>query len=296
MAGLTELAVGQSRFQERPWSPLVMLLLNCVMAKVILITGASTGLGESMAIYLAQRGYTVYGTSRQAGLSKAPFKMLTMDVVDPESIRHVVDQILQKEGRLDVLINNAGLGIAAPVELLSLTDVQRVFDTNILGVIRMVQVALPVMRQQRSGLIINISSIAAEAGLPYRGAYSASKAAVERLTEALRLELAPFGVQVCSVQPGGTRTDINKNRLRATLAEDNVYKATFDRTYELIDQSVSEGIEPNVFGPLIDTIINSSQVQRLYRVGKPLEKFSVLLKHILPTVVYERMIRKHYKM
>ncbi|RZL98081.1 MAG: SDR family oxidoreductase, partial [Pedobacter sp.] len=159
------------------------------MSKVVLITGASTGLGESIATYLARRGFIVYGTSRQAGLTNESIHMLAMDVIDPQSIQQVVDQILQQEGRLDVLINNAGLGIAGPVELLSLTDVERVFDTNVFGVIRMVQSALPIMRQQRSGLIINISSIAAEAGLPYRGAYSASKAAVERLTEALRLEL-----------------------------------------------------------------------------------------------------------
>lgn len=158
----------------------------------------------------------------------------------------------------------------------------------------MVQAVLSGMRQQRSGLIINISSIAA--GLPYRGACSASKAAVERLTEALRLELSLFGIQACSVQLGGTRTDINKNRLRASVAEDNVYKATFDRTHELIDQSVSDGIDAAVFGPLIESIINTSQVQRLNRVGKPLEKFSVLLKRVLPTALYERMIRNHYKM
>ncbi|RYZ87464.1 MAG: SDR family NAD(P)-dependent oxidoreductase, partial [Proteobacteria bacterium] len=90
--------------------------------------------------------------------------------------------------------------------------------------------------------------------------------------------------------------DINKNRLRATVGEESEYKATFERTYELIDQSVSEGIESSVFGPLIERIINSSQVDRLYRVGKPLEKLSVLLKQILPTIVYERMIRNHYKM
>lgn len=269
---------------------------HCIMAKVILITGASTGLGESIATYLAQRGHIVYGTSRQAGLSKQSVKMLAMDVTDPVSVQQAVDQIMQQEGRLDVLINNAGLGIAAPVELLSLTDVERVFDTNILGVIRTIQAALPSMRQQRSGLIVNISSIAAEAGLPYRGAYSASKAAVERLTEALRLELSPFGVQVCSVQPGGTRTDINKNRLKASIAADSIYKATFDRTYELIDQSVSDGIESSVFGPLLETIIQSPQVKRLYRVGKPLEKFSVILKRILPTTIYERMIRNHYEM
>ncbi|GAB4029600.1 SDR family oxidoreductase [Spirosoma gilvum] len=222
--------------------------------------------------------------------------MVTMDVVDPQSVQNTIDQIVQQEGRLDVLINNAGLGIAAPVESLSLPDVQQVFDTNVFGIIRLIQAVLPSMRQQKSGLIINISSIAAEAGLPYRGAYSASKAAVERLTEALRLELAPFGVQACSIQPGGTRTDINKNRLRVSLPEGSVYKKTFDRTYELIDESVSRGIDPAVFGPLIEKIINSSQVERLYRVGKPLEKFSVLLKQILPTTIYERMIRNHYEM
>lgn len=266
------------------------------MSKVILVTGASTGLGHSIATHLAQRGHVVYGTSRQADSPEQAFRMLTMDVTDNERVQFAVEQILQQEGRLDVLINNAGLGIAAPVELLPLDDVQRVFDTNVVGVIRMVQAVLPLMRQQRSGLIINISSIAAEAGLPYRGAYCATKAAVERLTEALRLELASFGIQACSVQPGGTRTDINKNRLRAFLPDDSDYKLTFDRTYELIDHSVSEGISPAVFGPLIETIINSAQVKRLYRVGKSIEKFSVLLKQILPTALYERMIRNHYKM
>ncbi|ARK12641.1 SDR family oxidoreductase [Fibrivirga algicola] len=266
------------------------------MSKVILVTGASTGLGESIAAYLSQRGHTVYGTSRQADTSGKPFTMLAMDVTSAESIQQGVDHIVQREGRLDVIINNAGLGIAAPVEELPLADVLRVFDTNVLGIIRTVQAVLPVMRRQRSGLIINISSIAAEAGLPYRGGYSASKAAVERLTEALRLELAPFGVQACSIQPGGTRTDINKNRLRVSLAADSVYRKTFERTYELIDESVSGGIDPAVFGPLIDSIIQSPSVKRLYRVGKPLEKLSVLLKLILPTATYERMIRKHYEM
>jgi NAD(P)-dependent dehydrogenase (short-subunit alcohol dehydrogenase family) len=265
------------------------------MSKVILITGASTGLGESIATYLVQQGYTVYGTSR-TDLSDKTFPMVAMDVTSSDSIQKAVDRIMQKEGRIDVLINNAGLGIAAPVEVLPLADVQRVFDTNVVGVIRTIQAVLPSMRQQKDGLIINISSIAAEAGLPYRGAYSASKAAVERLTEALRLELVSFGIRACSIQPGGTRTDINKNRLRISLPPNSVYKATFDRTYELIDQSVSEGIDPAVFGPLIDTIIKSSRVKRLYRVGKPLEKVSVLLKRLLPTAMYERMIRNHYEM
>ncbi|WP_460983097.1 SDR family oxidoreductase [Spirosoma fluminis] len=265
------------------------------MTKVVLITGASTGLGESIASYLVQRGYIVYGTSRTQ-LPDKSFRMLAMDVTSAESVKQAVGRILEQEGRIDVLINNAGLGIAAPIEELPLADIQHVLDTNVIGVIRTIQAVLPYMRQQKSGYIINISSIAAEAGLPYRGGYSASKAAVERLTEALRLELAPFGVLACSVQPGGTRTDINKNRLRVSLSTGSVYKETFDRTYELIDQSVSEGMDPGVFGPLIDKILNSSRVERVYRVGKPVEKLSVLLKRILPTSVYERMIRNHYKM
>jgi NAD(P)-dependent dehydrogenase (short-subunit alcohol dehydrogenase family) len=265
------------------------------MSKVILITGASTGLGHFVATYLAQQGYVVYGTSRVRASAKT-FPMLVMDVTSTESIGDAVGHILDREGRIDVLINNAGLGIAAPVEELPLADVQQVFDTNVMGVIRMVQAVLPSMRNQKSGLIINISSIAAEAGLPFRGAYSATKAAVERLTEALRVELAPFGIQTCSIQPGGTRTDINKNRLRVSLSSDSVYKETFDRTYELIDQSVNEGIAPTLFGPLVDAIIKAPQAERLYRVGKPIEKLSVLLKRVLPTSVYERMIRNHYKM
>jgi NAD(P)-dependent dehydrogenase (short-subunit alcohol dehydrogenase family) len=264
--------------------------------KIILITGASTGLGESIATYLMQRGYTVYGTSRQADSVNKSYHMLVMDVTNAESVQTAVKHVLDREGRIDVLINNAGLGIAGPVECLPLADVQRVFDTNVMGVIRTTQAVLPSMRERGSGLIINISSIAAEAGLPYRGAYSATKAAVERLTEALRLELAPFGIQACSIQPGGTRTDINTNRLRTLLSEANVYKKTFDRTYQLIDQSVSEGIDPHLFGPLVEGILESTSVKRLYRVGKPVEKFSVLLKRILPTTMYERMIRNHYEM
>lgn len=266
------------------------------MSKVILITGASSGLGDTMAAYLAKQGHIVYGTSRSIEQQPKPFKTLNMDVTSDESVHKAIDQILKEQGRIDVLVNNAGLAIAGPVESLPLDEVQRVFDTNVMGVLRTIQAVLPSMRSKRSGLIINISSIAAEAGLPFRGGYCASKAALDRLTEALRLEVASFGIQACYVQPGGTKTDINKNRLRVNLPLGNVYKETFDRTYTLIDESVSQGIDADVFGPLIEKIIQSPSVERLYRVGKPLEKFSVVLKSLLPTGFYERMIRNHYKM
>jgi NAD(P)-dependent dehydrogenase (short-subunit alcohol dehydrogenase family) len=263
------------------------------MSKVILITGASAGLGESMARFLATKGHTVFGTSRKPGQGSG-FRLLAMDVTDAASVAAAVAQIIDEAGRLDVLVNNAGLGIAGPVESVSIDDVQRVLDTNVTGLIRTVQAVLPIMRKQGSGTIINISSIGSEMGLPYRGVYSASKAAVDRLTEALRTELAPFGIQACIVQPGGVRTDINKNRLRVDLPADSVYRKSFEKTYELIDESVSGGLSPDLFGELVDRIIRTNHVKRCYRLGKPMEKLSVLLKALLPSATFDKMIRKHY--
>lgn len=261
--------------------------------KIVLITGASSGLGLTIGQHLAKVGHMVYGTSRKSSHDQG-FPILQADVTSEDSIHTAITNILENHGRLDVLINNAGLGIASPIETADMEDVQRVFDTNVSGVIRMVQAVLPQMRRQRSGLIINISSIGAEMGLPYRGVYSASKAAVERITEALRTELAPFGVQACSIQPGGVRTNINQNRLTASLPEENVYRKSFDRAYRVINKSVDEGLDAEVFARLTERLLAAKTIKPKYRVGKRLEHLSVLLKRILPPAMFENMIRKHY--
>lgn len=266
------------------------------MSKVIIVTGASTGLGESIANYLTSKGHIVYGTSRSIEGQAKKFHTLNMDVTNTGSIEAAVQRIIREQGRIDVWINNAGLGIASPIETLSIEDATRVFDTNVIGIIRSCQAVLPHMRAQRSGLIINISSIGSEIGLPYRGLYSASKAAVDRITEALRTELAPFGVQACIIQPGGVRTDINKNRIRVDLPAGNVYKDSFETTYQLINESVSAGLEPEVFAKLIEQLFTAKEVKRCYRIGKPMEKLSVLLKRLLPATTFENMIKKHYKL
>ena len=265
------------------------------MPKIVLITGASSGLGASIAAYLSVKGYIVYGASRSLPQGSIAFKPLVMDVCDDKSIQQAVNVILQEQGQIDVLINNAGLGIAGPVEQLLADDVKRVFDTNVFGVLRTCQAVLPGMRSKRSGLIINISSIGSETGLPYRGAYSASKAAVDRLTEALRMELAPFGIQACYLQPGGIRTDINKNRITTPLPPGNAYKESFDRCYDIVNASVSQGLDTAVFGPLVEQIIGTKKVKRCYRAGKPMEKISVLLKKLLPDSTYEKLVSNHYK-
>lgn len=265
------------------------------MSKVVLITGASTGLGYAIADYLAGKGYKVYGTSRSIKNEGQKFQALAMDVCDANSIEAAVKTILAKEGKIDVLINNAGLGIAGAVEHLSLPDVSKVFDTNVLGVLRTCQAVLPSMRKNHSGIIINISSIGAEFGLPYRGGYSASKAALDRLMEALRMEVKNFGIQVCTLQPGGISTDINKNRIQSPMPSGSPYKESFDRTYEIINASVSLGLKPEIFGPEVEKIINSTKVRRNYRIGKTTEKLSVLVKKLVPDYVFEKIIMNHYK-
>jgi NAD(P)-dependent dehydrogenase (short-subunit alcohol dehydrogenase family) len=262
--------------------------------KVIVVTGASSGLGEAMAAHLSGAGHIVYGTARSLEGKEKPFRTLNMDVTSSESIAAAIGRVLQEEGRIDMLVNNAGLGIAAPIEELSLEEAARVFDTNVMGVIRTCQAVLPAMRRQGSGRIVNISSIGSEIGLPYRGLYSASKAAVDRLTEALRTELAPFGVEACVVQPGGVRTDINRNRIRVDLDAGSPYRESFEHTYRLIDESVEGGLEAAAFGRLLERILQARNLERVYRLGKPMEKLSVLLKRLLPSRTFDRMIGKHY--
>jgi NAD(P)-dependent dehydrogenase (short-subunit alcohol dehydrogenase family) len=265
------------------------------MVKVILVTGASSGLGEFLAQFLADKGHQVYGASRSMKGGNGSFKTLQMNVCDEQSVRQGVQQIISEQGRLDVVINNAGLGLATPFEHTHMEEIDRLLDTNVKGVIRVCQAVLPVMRQQQSGLIIQISSIASEFGLPYRGLYSASKAAVDRFTEALRMEVKKYGIQACIVQPGGIKTDINKNRMMSEIPPLSPYKESFDRTLAIINESVSGGLSPEVFGAVVDGIIHSPKVKRIYRVGKLTEKLSVLLKRLLPSSAFEGMLLKYYK-
>ena len=132
-------------------------------------------------------------------------------------------------------------------------------------------------------------------GLPYRGGYSSSKAALERLTEALRMEIKTFGVQACLVQPGGVKTDINANRVMSPLPADSPYKESFDRCYSIVNDSVSLGLPAAIFGPKIEEIIQAEKLKRVYRIGKTNEKLSVIVKRLMPDFIFEKIIMNHYK-
>jgi NAD(P)-dependent dehydrogenase (short-subunit alcohol dehydrogenase family) len=266
------------------------------MSKVILVTGGSSGLGAAICEHLASKGHKVYGTSRNVSSQNPGFTMISMDVCQRESIQQAVTSILAKEGRLDVVINNAGLGMAAPVEEAADKDVDKLFNTNVRGVLNVMQAVLPQLRKQRNGLIINITSIAAEIALPYRGLYCASKAAVEKITEAMRMEIKPYGVKACTFQAGDIKTNINSNRLTAEVPANSVYAAQFNRINSEIHADVNNAVSPYFYADKIEKIIRSTNVKRTYVEGRFIQRLSRFLSRILPGTWFEKIIMNHYKL
>ncbi len=219
-----------------------------------------------------------------------------MDVCDTESIRKAIEGILAEEGRIDVLINNAGMGITGPLEDTPTEEMKRVFDTNFFGPIEVMKSVLPTMRKQKSGLIINITSIAGYMGLPFRGIYSATKGALELITESARMELKGFGIEVTNVAPGDFSTNIIAGRYHAPLLESSAYKEIYQKSLELMDSHVDQGGDPIKMAKKIHQIIQMPSPAVHYKVGAFMQKFSIVLKRILPSRVYEKLLMNHYKL
>ncbi len=265
------------------------------MHKVIIVTGASSGIGRAIAEYLGKSGHHVYGCSRSTVESKH-FTSVSMDVSNRQDVETVVSKIFINEGRIDVVVNNAGLGVAGPFETSKAEEIRKAMEVNFYGTINVCQQVLPFMRKEKKGHIINISSIGSVMGLPYRGFYSATKASVDIMTEALRMEVKGFGIKVCLVHPGDVDTPINDHRLVAVNEKDDVYGQTFERIYEQMNSDVRKGIKPEKFGPVIEKIIQSENVKRNYYVGHFTQKLSVKLKKLLPDFLFEKMIMSYYKL
>lgn len=267
------------------------------MSKVVLITGGSSGIGKSVGEYLTQKGFTVYGTSRNPEQYKnSMFPILRLDVKNKDSITETVSYIIKKEGKLNVVVNNAGAGITGPIEEIPETEIKANFDTNFFGPINVIKAVLPQMRKQQSGLIINVTSIAGYMGLPYRGIYSASKGALELLTEAFRMELKAFNINMTNVAPGDFATNIAAGRYHAPLLDDSPYKKTYGNTLELMNEHVDAGSNPNMMAEAIFKIINTKNPKVHYKIGEFMQKFSIVLKRILPDKLYEKLLMKHYKL
>ncbi len=267
-------------------------------SKVVLITGGSSGIGKSIGTFLTAKGYTVFGTSRNVDRYKDfnDFELLQLDVNDSNSIKRAVEHIILDKGRLDILINNAGVGITGSVEETPDEEILKAFNTNFNGPIRMIKAVLPQMRKQRGGLIINITSIAGHMGLPFRGIYSASKGALGLITETLRMETKDFGVKVVNVAPGDFATNIASGRYHAPLAENSPYHHAYKKTLDSINQDVDSGEDPIKVALAIQRIIEKENPKVTYSVGAALQKFSLFLKRILPDKLYEKLLLNHYKL
>lgn len=265
--------------------------------KVVLITGASSGIGKSMAIFLSEKGFKVYGTSRNPKNTEIlPFTMIALDVLKKETIQIAIEQIIEREGKMDVLINNAGMGITGPIEDTPTDEMRRVFDTNFFGAIEVMKAVLPTMRAQKSGLIINITSIAGYMGLPFRGVYSATKGALELISEATNMEVQQFGIHVVNVAPGDFATNIAAGRYHTPVFENSAYKKSYQQNLDLINSHVDSGMNPLGMAEQVYKIINNPTPNIHYKVGKFMEKFSIVLKRILPDKVYQKLLMNHYKL
>ncbi len=265
------------------------------MGQVVVITGASSGIGRTCAEYLAGRGHTVYGCSRRTLPEKPPFRELRLDVTDGDSVRSVVREILAREKRLDVLVNNAGYGIAGAVEECSDGESRAQFDTNFFGALSMIREVAPSMRQAGGGLIINIGSIGGMLGLPFQGVYSATKFALMGLTESLRLELAPFNVRVSIICPGDFATGFTGNRRTCAASRgDSPYRAQFSRAVVRMERDERRGAAPILVARLIEGIMEKKSPKVRYTVGRMEQTLFAAIGKILPSGLLNRIVARHY--
>lgn len=266
--------------------------------KVVLVTGGSSGIGKSIGIFLKSKGFKVYGTTRKVANypNFTDFDLLELDVRNPESIQTAISELIEKEGRVDVLVNNAGIGITGPIEETPHAEILKAFDTNFNGPLHMCKAVLPHMRSQKKGLIINITSIAGYMGLPYRGIYSASKGALELVTEALRMEIKGFGINITNLAPGDFATNIASGRYHAPILPDSPYNSPYGKTLKIMNEHVDSGQDPMLVAHTVFKIINTQNPKVHYQVGEFMQKFSLFLKKILPDKVYEKLLMNHYKL
>jgi short-subunit dehydrogenase len=264
--------------------------------KVILITGISSGFGKQTAILLAENGHTVYGTVRRQIETLSGINILLMDLLDAESIEKSVHAILQKEGRIDVLINNAGMHTGGPLETLSGEYIRKQLETNFFGLAELTRKVLPLMRKQGSGTIINISSIGGLMGLPFQGYYSASKFAVEGFSEVLRMEVKQFGIKVVVINPGDFHTNNTANRrgFLTELGENDAYSAQFAKTLSVIEKDESKGWNPEILANEMVKIVNCRNPRQRYIIASFEQKLAVFIKKILPGKLFSKILADHY--
>ncbi len=244
--------------------------------KVIIITGANSGIGRETAKVLSSNGCTVYDFSRR-DISVDKIKHICVDVTDENNVISAVKEVYEKEGRIDIVINCAGFGISGAVEFTALEDAKSQFDVNFFGMVNVNKAVIPYMRQNVGGRIVNISSVAAVAHIPFQTYYSASKAAIESYTCALANELKPFNVNVVAIQPGDICTEFTQAR-KKTFKGDNIYNGRISKSVAGMERDEQRGMKPETAGNYIAKIALKSKVKPIYAIGASYKLVCVLCK------------------
>jgi short-subunit dehydrogenase len=258
---------------------------------IAIVTGASAGIGKTTAETLAREGYRVFGTSRSVRTNgPAGVEMVACDVTDQQSVDRLVAHVLAEAGQIDLVVNNAGLGLVGAAEESSIQQVQALFDVNFFGVMRVVNAVLPSMRQRGSGRIINISSALGLIPAPYLAHYAATKHAVEGYSQSLDHELREFGIRVLLIEPAYTRTDMESNSLEADKPLP-VYAATREKMFALNAEMLATGDDPSVVAETILRAAKDPTPHLRNPAGKAAKQIS-LLRRLVPSKMFDKSLRK----
>ncbi|MCE1252110.1 MAG: oxidoreductase [Anaerolineae bacterium] len=268
------------------------------MQKVVLVTGASSGIGRATALALNENGYTVYAAARRLermeDLKELGIRPIKLDVSDEQSMVDAVQNIIQEAGSIDVLVNNAGYGSYGAVEDVPMLEARRQIEVNLFGLARMIQLVLPGMRSRRSGKIVNITSIGGKMATPFGGWYHASKFAVEGLSDSLRNEERPFGIDVIVIEPGGVKSEwgtIAMQNLEKTI-RGSAYEDLANRVLKAISATENHNAEASVIGNLIVRALAAPKPRARYRAGYMSE--IVLLRRFISDAMFDWFIMNQF--
>ena len=262
------------------------------MKRVCILTGGSSGIGKATAELLAKNGYTVYELSR-GGADQAGIRHITADVTEPAQVQAAVSQVLSEQGQIDLLVNNAGFGISGAVEFTHPTDAYAQLNVNFFGSLHCIQAVLPTMRAQKSGHIVNISSVAAPIAIPFQAFYSATKSATNSLTLALRNEIKPFGVKACAVLPGDVKTGFTAARKKSAAGAD-VYRTALEHAVSVMEHDEQNGMPPEMVAKKVLRAASAKNPAAFYTVGFQYQVF-VLLSKLLPASWTNALVGMIYK-
>jgi NAD(P)-dependent dehydrogenase (short-subunit alcohol dehydrogenase family) len=258
--------------------------------KVALVTGSSRGIGFVTSITLARNGFLTYASMRNLDKEKEirlvgdkemiPLKTIQLDVTDSTSVNNAIKSIMEQSGRIDVLVNNAGYGLVGAFEELSIEEIKQQYETNLFGVIRVTQAVLPIMRNQKAGIIVNMSSGAGRFGYPNGSAYVSTKFALEGLSESVAYEVEPFGIKIVLVEPGFVRTNFSNVVAKKSQSTDSQYSKMTEKMAASIDQMKVKSSSPELVANIVLEIVTNKNPNLRYLAGKDVEQWMEQKKHM----------------